>query len=147
MPPAKRTFRCPSLAIRVRGTLASPPAAPRRVKLLLDVHHSRVAAERLRSQDHDVLAASDDRVLAVMTDEDLLRFAAAEQRSLVTENVKDFDRIARTWLTAGEHHAGIVFTSPRRFHRGRLGYPEGLVVALEQLLVNPPRAEHDWVNG
>jgi hypothetical protein len=116
------------------------------MKLLLDVHHSRVAAERLRSQGHDVLAASDDGVLAVMTDEDLLRFAAAEKRSLVTENVKDFDRIVRMWSTTGEHHLGIVFTSPRRFHRGRLSYPEDLVVALDHLLANPPPGEHDWVH-
>lgn len=66
------------------------------MKLLLDVHHSRVAAERLPLQGHDVLVASDGGTLAVMMGEDLLRFTAAEQRSLVTENVKDFDRIART---------------------------------------------------
>ena len=116
------------------------------MKLLLDVHHSRVAAERLRSQGHDVLAASDDVLMAVMTDEDLLRFAAKEQRSLVTENVNDFDRIARMWSTTGEHHLGIVYTSPRRFHRGRLSYPEDLIVALNQLLTQPPREEHDWVH-
>ena len=116
------------------------------MKLLLDVHHSRVVVERLRVRGHDALAASDDGMLRVMPDEDLLRFAAAEQRSLVTENVKDFDRIARMWSTTGEHHVGIVFTSPRRFHRGRLSYPEDLVVALDQLLTDPPRAEHDWVN-
>ena len=116
------------------------------MKLLLDVQHSRLAAERLRSQGHDVLAASDDPVLAVMTDEELLRFAATAQRSLVTENVKDFDRIARVWSTTGEHHLGIVFTSPRRFHRGRLSYPEDLVVALDQLLAEPPGEERDWVH-
>ena len=116
------------------------------MKLLLDVHHTRVAAERLRLQGHDVLAASDDGMLRVMPDEDLLRFAAAEQRSLGTENVKDFDRIARMWSTMGEHHGGIVFTSPRRFHRGRLSYPEDLVVALDRLLTDPPQEEHDWVH-
>jgi hypothetical protein len=116
------------------------------MKLLLDVDHSRVAAERLRSLGHDVLAASDDAVLAVMTDEDLLRFAATGQRSLVTENVKDFDRIVRAWSTTGEHHVGIVFTSPRRFHRGRQSYPEDLVGALGQLLAEPPPEERDWVH-
>lgn len=116
------------------------------MKLLLDVHHSRLAAERLRSQGHDVIAASDDPVLAVMADGDLLRFAATTQRSLVTENVKDFDRIARDWSTTGEHHLGIVSTSPRRFHRGRLSYPEDLVVALEKLLADPPREERDWLH-
>jgi hypothetical protein len=43
-----------------------------------------------------------------MTDEDLLRFAAHSDRSLVAENVKDFDQIARTWASTGRHHFGIV---------------------------------------
>ena len=116
------------------------------MKLLLDVHHSRIAAERLCSLGHDVLAASDDAVLAVMTDEDLLRFATATQRSLVTENVKDFDRIVRAWSTTGEHHIGIVFTSPRRFHRGRQSYPEDLVVGLDRLLADPPPEVRDRVH-
>lgn len=116
------------------------------MKLLLDVHHSRVAAERLRLLGRDAIAASDDALLSVMTDEDLLRSAAAEQRVLVTENVRDFDRIVRAWSAAGEHNAGIVFTSPRRFHRGRQSYPEDLVVALDRLLENPPAEERDWVH-
>jgi hypothetical protein len=72
--------------------------------------------------------------------------SGVSQPSLVTENIKDFDRIARAWSTTGEHHAGIVFTSPRRFHRGRLGYPEDLVVALVRLLTDPPHEERDWVH-
>lgn len=115
------------------------------MRLLLDVHHSRVAADRLRQDDHDVLAAADDRRLSVMADEDLLRFATAAQRALVTENVKDFDRIVRTWATTGEHHAGVLFTSPRRFHRGRLSYPDDLVAALRRVLSDPPREDRDWV--
>ncbi|MHB8341335.1 MAG: DUF5615 family PIN-like protein, partial [Mycobacteriales bacterium] len=111
----------------------------------LDVHHPRVAADRLRQDHHDVLAAVDDARLAVMADEDLLRFATADQRAVVTENIKDFERIVRTWATTGEHHAGVVFTSPRRFHRGRLSYPDDLVVALRRLLSDPSREDRDWV--
>lgn len=116
------------------------------MRLLLDVHHSRVAAERLRADHLDVLAAADDGRLAVMADDDLLRFATAGQRALVTENAKDFDRIVRTWAANGEHHAGVVFTSPRLFHRGRLGYPEDMVLALRQFMPSPPPAERDWVH-
>jgi Domain of unknown function (DUF5615) len=116
------------------------------VKLLLDVHHSRRAAERLRDAGHDVVAASDHAELATLTDEELLRHAAADHRTVVTENTKDFDRIVRMWSVTGEHHAGIVFTSPRRFHRGRVGYPEDLVAALDRLLAAPPEAHEDWVH-
>jgi hypothetical protein len=117
------------------------------MKLILDVHHSRIAAERLRALGHDVIAASDDPLLAVMTDEDLLRFAANAQRSLVTENARDYDRIVRTWSTTGEHHQGVVCTSPRRIHRGRQSYPEDLVVALTELLASPPPEARDWVHS
>ena len=115
------------------------------MRLLLDVHHSPRAALLLRTEGYEVLAAASDIRLASLADEDLLRFARAEARAVVTENVKDFDRIVRTWATTGEHHSGVIFTSPRRFHRGRLGYPDDLVVALRSFLTDPPLETLDWV--
>jgi hypothetical protein len=126
--------------------MAPPPGPPRWVKLLLDVHHSRVAAERLRATGCDVQAAFDHPELALLTDEELLRRASSDGRSVVTENAKDFDRIVRSWVATGEHHAGVVFTSPRRFHRGSNGYPENLIVAFTRFLSAPPVAELDWVH-
>ena len=126
--------------------MASPPGPPRWVKLLLDAHHSRVAAERLRASGYDVQAAFDHPELAVPADEELLRRASADDRAVVTENARDFDRIVRSWAATGEHHAGVIFTSPRRFHRGSTGYPENLIVALTRFLATPPVAEHDWVH-
>jgi hypothetical protein len=126
--------------------MASPPGPPRWVKLLLDVHHSRVAAERLRASGYDVQAGFDHPELAVLADEELLRRASAEGRAVVTENAKDFDRIVRSWAATGEHHAGVVFTSPRRFHRGNTSYPENLIVALTRFLATPRDARHDWVH-
>jgi hypothetical protein len=116
------------------------------VKLVLDVHHSPQAAERLRSHGHDVMAAADVPELATLSDEELLRNATANDRAVVTENVKDFDRIVRSWVATGEHHAGVIFTSPRKFHRGNIAYPETLVVALTNLLATPPEAGMDWVH-
>lgn len=116
------------------------------MRLLLDVHHSPAAAVRLRQEGHAVNAAAVDPRLAVLSDEDLLRAASAEGQALVTENVKDFDRIVRTWATTGDHHYGVVFTSPRRYHRGHLSYPENLIIALRELLASPPAEEFDWVH-
>ncbi len=116
------------------------------MRLLLDVHHSRLAAERLCGAGHDVVAASGDPVLASLADDDLLRAATREGRAVVTENVADFDRIVRAWAAAGEHHAGVVFTSPRRFHRGSAAYPANLVAALQALLDGDPKDELDWVH-
>ena len=116
------------------------------MKLLLDVHHSPVAAARLRALGRDVVAASDDPALAIAPDEDLLRAATGDGRALVTENARDFDRIVRAWVATGEHHAGVVFTSPRRYHRASMAYPANLVAALETLIANPPSASTDWVH-
>lgn len=116
------------------------------MRLLLDVHHSPRAAEQLRAADHDVVAAADDPYLAVLPDDELLRAATQANRALVTENVSDFDRIVRQWAVRGDHHAGVVFTSPRRFHRGSSGYPGDLVGALGRLLDAAPPAGPDWVH-
>ena len=115
------------------------------MKLLLDVHHSPLAGEHLRADGHDVVAASEDPALAASPDEELLRCASRSGRAVVTENARDFDRIVRAWAVAGEHHAGVVFTSPRRYHRGSSSYPENLVRALAALLADPPTGDGDWV--
>lgn len=104
------------------------------MRLLLDAHHTRHAARRLRDAGHDVEAAADDMVLASLDDESLLRAATIARRTVVTENAKDFDRIVRVWASTGERHAGVIFTSPRRFHRGSNRYPDDLVNALLHLM-------------
>ena len=125
----------------------APPARPSHpVKLLLDVHHSRLAAQRLRDKGYDVLAASDDPALSGLADDELLRAATHDGRVAVTENARDFDRIVRSWTPRGEPHGGVVFTSPRRFHRGSKAYPDNLVVALAALLDDPPDSTLDWIH-
>ncbi len=116
-----------------------------RLRLLLDVHHSRLAAQRLRAGGYDVTAAADDPGLAALSDEELLRAAWQQQRALVTENVKDFDRIVRSWSSTGEHHAGVVFTSPRHCRRSTRAYPANLVAGLATLLDEPPGETTDLV--
>jgi len=60
---------------------------------------------------YDVVAAADFPDLTTLSDEELLRRASVEERAIGTENAKDFDRIVRSWVATGEHHAGVVFTS------------------------------------
>lgn len=116
------------------------------MRLLLDVHHSPHAARRLREAGHDVVAGAADPALAELDDEDLLRAASRDGRCIVTENVRDFDRIVRAWSSADEHHQGVIFTSPRRYHRGSTSYPTNLVRALAALLDDPPESTRDWVH-
>jgi hypothetical protein len=115
------------------------------VKLLLDVHHCWQAATQLQEEGHDVRAAVADPALAVLGDDDLLRAATRDGRTLVTENARDFDRIVRAWAAVGEHHCGVVFTSPRRYHRGSKAYPRNLVRALAEVIKNPADSTVDWV--
>ena len=116
------------------------------MRLLLDAHHSPRAAERLRDKGYDVVSAADDSAAVSMPDEELHRHACVDERAIVTDDAKDFDRIVRAWVTTGEHHAGVIFTSPRRFHRGSPSYPENLVVSLTRFLITPPVSGQDWVH-
>jgi hypothetical protein len=81
-----------------------------------------------------------------LDDEDLLAAATRDGRALVTENAKDFDRIVRAWAGRGEHHAGVVFTSPRRYQRGSAAYPANLIAALRVVLAKPPADQSDWIH-
>jgi hypothetical protein len=92
------------------------------------------------------VSAAADPDLAPLADEELLRHVSTDDRATVTEDVEDFGRILRTWATSGERHAGVVFTSPRRFHRGSAAYPQSLVVALAQFLDTTPELDNDWVH-
>jgi nucleoside-diphosphate-sugar epimerase len=115
------------------------------VKLLLDEMHAPAVAERLRAMGHDVVAVKERPELIGRADADLLAAAAAEGRAIVTENVKDFAVLHRLWAAAGQVHAGMVFTHPRRFPRGagdhirRLG--DALARFLDDVAASLRRAE------
>ncbi len=126
--------------------MAPPARSARRLKLLLDTHHSPLAAATLSAAGHDVVAAATEPTLARLQDEELLAFATREGRALVTENAKDFDRIVRAIGARGEHHAGVIFTSPRRYHRGSASYPGNLIAALKAVLTEPPPDQTDWIH-
>lgn len=84
--------------------------------------------------------------MAALPDEELLRAATRQGRAVVTENAKDFDRIVRSWSAAGEHHAGVVFTSPRRYRRANRDYPANLVAGLAALGSEPPDHQNDMIH-
>jgi predicted nuclease of predicted toxin-antitoxin system len=78
------------------------------LRLLLDAHVSgpRIAAP-LRKKGHEVRSVDEERELDGWDDEALLALASAEERVLVTFDVKDFPDIARRWAEAGRPHAGL----------------------------------------
>lgn len=108
------------------------------MNLLLDEQHDRVVAERLRSEGHDVVAATEREDLRQLIDAELLRAAAAQRRAVVTEDVRDFTLAHRTFIQQGQAHFGIVFTSPRRFRRTKSARRQ-LIGALRRFLERYPR--------
>jgi hypothetical protein len=107
------------------------------VRLLLDQHYSRRIAEQLRRLGHDVAAVEVRAGHRGKGDRDIWRLALEEQRALMTENVRHFVAILRETVLAGEHHFGLVFTSPRSMPRsaGTVGL---FVEKLDQLLSDHP---------
>lgn len=76
-----------------------------RLRYYLDEHMRPAIAAQLRARGTDTVAtAGTGRAHHGLSDEDKLRFAAADQRILVTED-SDFVRLAAT----GQPHAGIVY--------------------------------------
>lgn len=63
-----------------------------------------------------------------ITDEQHLRWAASQRRTIITFDRLDFERLAVSWFRRGEDHAGIILSlAPPRlsvttFHRRLLKY-------------------------
>ncbi|MBC8070072.1 MAG: DUF5615 family PIN-like protein [Deltaproteobacteria bacterium] len=78
------------------------------MRLYADENFPRASVEALRGLGHDVLTAAEAGHANIATpDEDVLSYAAAEERAVVTLNRRDFIRLARTI----EHHGVIVCTA------------------------------------
>jgi predicted nuclease of predicted toxin-antitoxin system len=79
------------------------------VRLLLDAHVSGPRlGERLTAAGHDVRALDQELALEGLADDDVLALAAAEERILVTHNIRDFPAILREWAPTERSHAGVI---------------------------------------
>jgi predicted nuclease of predicted toxin-antitoxin system len=95
------------------------------VNLLLDEMISPKIARELRGRGNfDVQAIKGDRPdLEAVADREIVRRIAAEQRTLVTNDVLDFQLIHNQMLVAGEEHYGLIFTSDSTMPRNRASIP------------------------
>ena len=71
------------------------------MKALLDEQLSPRIAQLFRDRGHDVQAVVDRRDLAGRTDRVILEIATAEDRAVITNNVKDFRLLPRNALPGG----------------------------------------------
>jgi predicted nuclease of predicted toxin-antitoxin system len=110
------------------------------MKLLLDEMYAATLAEQLRARGHDVASVHDPeyRTLEGAPDEEIWTAAIADDRALVSENVRDFRRIEADALARGQPAARLIFTTDRQCPRGDAGTVGRLVLALDALLATPP---------
>jgi hypothetical protein len=101
-------------------------------------------AEELRRRGLDVVSVH-EAPGAGTSDADVLEFARSDGRAVVSENVRDFRPLAEALLAAGGSHAGLVFTTEKRWPRTD---PGGLIRALDELLTSTspqPTDEELWL--
>lgn len=107
-------------------------------RLLLDEMFPPMLAERLRAEGFDVVSVAGHVTLAAASDEEVMRWAAAQDRRLVTENVKDFQPLIQLASERSEPTARLLYTSSRRLPRSRRN-PGPLLDALRRWLKEPAR--------
>lgn len=102
--------------------------------------YAPAVAVELRARGHDAFSLHDaSRAhLVGASDADVLAAARQENRTLVTENVRDFRPLESAMLADGSHHAGLVYTSNRQFPRGDPATTGRLVRAFDALRRTAP---------
>ncbi len=108
--------------------------------LLLDEMFGDDIARQLRTRGHDVTWVVADQALAGLPDDQILAFAAAEGRALVTASIKDFIPLDARYRAAGQSHAGLILVSTKAFPQSR-GFPAAVAAALAALLSGPAKFE------
>lgn len=100
-------------------------------RLLLDeMFHPRIATE-LTARGHECVAVAADPALRETSDADLLQRAVDEDRTVVTNNVVDFERLRRRRTAAGEPVPPLIYTSDAAFPRNRR-FLGRLIAALDE---------------
>jgi len=70
--------------------------------------------QALRARGVDVSTAHEDGMRG-QSDEDQLRWAAAQRRALFSYNVGHFYRLHTSFLARGEDHGGLILVGQRRY--------------------------------
>ena len=113
-------------------------------RLLLDeMFHPSIATE-LAHRGHDCRSVVADPDLRQRSDSDLVALAVAEDRTLVTNNVVDFERLRRERVAEGAQVPPLVYTSDASFPRDRR-YVGRIVEALDSALKTEAAHRHGGV--
>ncbi|MGQ9477818.1 MAG: DUF5615 family PIN-like protein [Candidatus Bipolaricaulia bacterium] len=88
------------------------PKRGRPVKLLLDENVHEPLAAALRREGFDAITVGEAGRRGI-SDLELLKFATAEERAVVSFNIKHFEALAVQLFKQGQEHCGII-VSPER---------------------------------
>lgn len=111
------------------------------MKLLLDEMWTPLIAIELRKKRaFDVIAANEPAHAsryAGVADDTVFARAQADARTIVTDNVSDYERARRDWESRGTDHHGIIYALDPPFNRHRGDSVIGdMVRALEHFLAS-----------
>ncbi len=101
--------------------------------LLLDEMFTDDIVQQLRTKGYDVISVVADPALVGLPDDQILAYATAEGRALVTANVKDFIPLDTRYRAADQSHTGLILVSTKTFPQNR-GFPSAVATALAVLL-------------
>jgi hypothetical protein len=115
------------------------------VKLLFDEMWSYEIAVQLRQRGHDAIAATEaehaDRY-AGTADAVVFERAQEDRRTIVTDNVADYESARLSLESAGQPHHGVIYALAPAFNRHRGEQVIGpMVRALDQFLGEHPGEE------
>ncbi|WP_425396602.1 DUF5615 family PIN-like protein [Aeoliella sp.] len=82
------------------------------IRLFIDEDVYGAVTIALRAAGVDVTSTPETGRISE-SDVSQLEWAIQEQRAIVTFNVGDFVELHTNWLTAGQHHCGIIVSSQR----------------------------------
>ena len=108
--------------------------------LLLDEMFSDDIPRQLRTKGYDVISVAADLALVGLPDDQVLAYAMAEGRALVTANIKDFVPLDARYRAAGQSHAGLILVSTKTFPQNRC-FPSAVATALATLLNNTAKIQ------
>jgi hypothetical protein len=101
--------------------------------LLLDEMFTDDIAQQLRTEGYDIISVVADPALVGLPDDQILAYATAEGRALVTANIKDFIPLDTRYRAADQSHAGLILVSTETFPQNR-GFPSSVATNLAVLL-------------
>lgn len=111
------------------------------MRLVLDEMWTPTIASELRKRGFDVIAigeAEQRSRYAGIPDHEVFARAQEQARTIVTDNVPDYEQARRDWEARGSSHHGVIYALNPPFNRHRGGAVGQMVRALEHFLRSAP---------